>query len=144
MKLVATLSVIVLCLAASPVCAQSDEDVVEGLQFSLFKTWYGRSGKHYEERLAASGRPLAEIETLLFEALDEFAYCVASSAHSTAVEENVPIDYVVELVDRHMCHLGNWRSDFGFDSVTLYREVVGCSKAFGSTLQAASKSADEP
>ena len=134
----------ILWLVAAPAHSQSDEEAIEGLHFSLVETWYGRSGEHFKEKLAASGRPLVEVESLLFNALDAFAFCIASTAHSTAVEENVPVDYIIELIDRQMCHLGNWRSDFGFESVTLYREVVGCSSDFRSTLQAASKSADEP
>lgn len=131
------LAILAVSLAGVPARAQADEQVVESLRLELFDLYLGRSGDHDRQRLAATGKSPAEIESLLFDAYDGVAHCIAATAQSTAVEQDVPIDYVVELVDRRMCQLGNWRANFGFDTRVLHEKATGCLQRFAEDMRAA-------
>jgi len=124
------------CLAAQAASAQSDEDVIQSLQLEMVEHAYEASEQHRQRLLEAKVAPQS-IDDILFSTYNDYAYCVADTAQATAVEEQVPVGYVVDVLKRNMCSLGNWRSEFGFDSVTLYKRVMLCSAAAGKRLRVA-------
>jgi len=127
---------LLVCFVAHAACAQSDEDVVESLQLEMVELAYEASEQDRQRLLEAKVAPKS-IDDILFSTYNDYAYCVADTAQATAVEEQVPVEYVVDVLKKNMCTLGNWRSEFGFDSVTLYKRVMLCSAAAGKRLRVA-------
>lgn len=126
-----------LLLLAGPAPAQSEDSSIDSIHFDLLERLYAQSGVQMQQRLVALGIPAKRAENIVFDLYDDAALCTASVAQATSARENVPVGYVLDLIEQKMCRLGDWRQQFGFDTRELYRDAAECQKDFSRNLRAA-------
>ena len=117
-------------LACGPALAQSSEEVIAAIQLELFEEFYEQAGETTRRALVSKGRSNDEARRLAFEIYDNLAYCNASLAQETALKEQVPVEYVLDLLRRNMCSLGDWRQRYGFDTRELHNKSEVCAENY--------------
>jgi len=121
-------------LGAGLVSSQEQESAIETAKLEFVEKMYAGGADHFRKVLAERGLTDAEIEDVLFKAIDRYAECAVRAARAQAREQGLPEDIVLKGVGGGTRGKEEARILLDLDMEAMKKKRAPCRKELGETL----------